>query len=125
MEYASKAVENSGTAIGLRVKDGIVLAVEKLVLSKLLVPGANKRIASVDHHAGIVSHDLARCSQSAFSMTTSRGRASFRTNRWDSRRSLGYDVPTLNEISSIDERYELELTESHCISPVGYCRIAG
>jgi hypothetical protein len=56
VEYASKAVENSGTAIGLRVKDGIVLAVEKLVQSKLLVPGANKRIASVDLHAGVVSH---------------------------------------------------------------------
>ena len=55
VEYAAKAVENAGTVIGLRVKDGIVLAVEKLVQSKLLVPGANKRIASVDQHAGIVS----------------------------------------------------------------------
>ncbi|SCV75000.1 BQ2448_8029 [Microbotryum intermedium] len=55
VEYANKAVENSGTAIGLRCKDGIVLAVEKLVSSKLLVPGANKRIATVDLHAGVVS----------------------------------------------------------------------
>lgn len=38
----------------MRCKDGIVLAVEKLVQSKLLVPGANKRIASVDLHAGLV-----------------------------------------------------------------------
>ena len=51
---ASKAVENSGTVIGLRVKDGVVLAVEKLVPSKLLVPGANRRIASVDLHIGLV-----------------------------------------------------------------------
>lgn len=54
VEYANKAVENAGTVIGLRCKDGIVLAVEKLVLSKLLVPGANKRIATVDRHAGLV-----------------------------------------------------------------------
>lgn len=54
MQYASKAVENAGTAIGLKVKDGVVLAVEKLVQSKLLVPGANRRIASVDDHAGLV-----------------------------------------------------------------------
>lgn len=54
VEYANKAVENSGTAIGLRVKDGVVLAVEKLVLSKLLVPGSNQRIATVDDHAGMV-----------------------------------------------------------------------
>jgi len=58
VEYANKAVETSGTAIGLKVKDGIVLAVEKLVHSKLLVPGANRRIASVDDHAGMASAGL-------------------------------------------------------------------
>lgn len=42
------------TAIGLRVKDGVVLAVEKLVHSKLLVPGANRRIQTVDRHIGLV-----------------------------------------------------------------------
>ncbi|CAG8727729.1 23588_t:CDS:2, partial [Racocetra persica] len=42
VEYAAKAVDNSGTAIGLRVKDGVVLAVEKLVQSKLLVPRSNR-----------------------------------------------------------------------------------
>lgn len=50
--------------IGLRCKDGIVLAVEKLVLSKLLVPGANKRIATVDRHAGLVRSSLAQPSSS-------------------------------------------------------------
>ena len=42
------------TAIGLRVKDGVVLAVEKLVHSKLLVPGANRRIQTIDRHIGLV-----------------------------------------------------------------------
>ena len=42
------------TAIGIRVKDGVVLAVEKLIQSKLLVPGANRRIQNVDRHIGIV-----------------------------------------------------------------------
>lgn len=90
IEYANKAVENSGyvpvtdrqwtefhkvhcslceiamrinvpddsicrTAIGLRVKGGVVLAVEKLVQSKLVIPGSNKRIQSADIHIGIVS----------------------------------------------------------------------
>ncbi|KAI0068933.1 20S proteasome subunit [Artomyces pyxidatus] len=58
VEYANKAVENSGTAIGLRVKDGIVLAVEKLVHSKLLVPGANRRISTVDRHVGLTTAGL-------------------------------------------------------------------
>ncbi|EEB90352.1 hypothetical protein MPER_11450 [Moniliophthora perniciosa FA553] len=58
VEYANKAVENSGTAIGLRVKDGIVLAVEKLVHSKLLVPEANRRIQTVDKHIGLATAGL-------------------------------------------------------------------
>lgn len=31
-----------------------MLAVEKIITSKLLKPGANKRIATVDRHVGIV-----------------------------------------------------------------------
>lgn len=56
VEYAVKAVENGGTAIGIRCKDGVVLAVEKIISSKLLKPGANKRIATVDRHVGIVRY---------------------------------------------------------------------
>jgi 20S proteasome alpha/beta subunit len=55
VEYAVKAVENGGTAVGIRCKDGVVLALEKLVTSKLLKAGANKRIATVDRNMGIVS----------------------------------------------------------------------
>lgn len=55
MEYAVKAVENGGTCIGIRCKDGVVLAVEKIVTSKLLKPGANKRIATIDRNVGVVS----------------------------------------------------------------------
>ncbi|PYH40519.1 proteasome core particle subunit alpha 7 [Aspergillus saccharolyticus JOP 1030-1] len=58
VEYAVKAVENGGTAVGIRCKDGVVLAVEKIISSKLLKPGANKRIATVDRHIGIVSAGL-------------------------------------------------------------------
>lgn len=55
VEYAVKAVENGGTAIGIRCKDGVVLAVEKIVTSKLLKAGANKRIATVDRNMAVVS----------------------------------------------------------------------
>ncbi|CAG2166845.1 unnamed protein product [Oppiella nova] len=53
VEYAHKAVDNSGTVIALRGKDGIVLAAEKLVASKLYEKGANKRIFNVDTHIGV------------------------------------------------------------------------
>ena len=69
VEYAQKAVENSGyvdrdlsptactdcyysnsTVVALKGKDGVVLAVEKIVTSKLYEPGTNKRIFPIDRH---------------------------------------------------------------------------
>lgn len=58
MEYAIKAVENSGTIIGLRGTDGVVFAVEKLVTSKLYEAGANRRVFSIDKHVGMVSGSI-------------------------------------------------------------------
>jgi 20S proteasome subunit alpha 7 len=55
VEYALKGIESSGTALGVRCKDGIVLGVERLVQSKMLVEGgvAARRIHGVDTHVGI------------------------------------------------------------------------
>ena len=53
VEYATKAVDNSSTAVGIRCKDGVVLCVEKPVLSKMLVAGTNRRIMTVDKHSGL------------------------------------------------------------------------
>jgi len=41
------------TVIGLRGKNGVVFAVEKIVTSKLYEPGANKRIFNIDQHVGM------------------------------------------------------------------------
>jgi 20S proteasome subunit alpha 7 len=46
-------VSHERTVIALRGKDGVVLAVEKLVTSKLYEEGANKRIFNVDKHIGV------------------------------------------------------------------------
>jgi 20S proteasome subunit alpha 7 len=40
--------------VGIRCKNGVVLAVEKVVTSKLMKPGVNKCIATVDRHLGAV-----------------------------------------------------------------------
>uniref|UniRef100_A0A182NS94 Proteasome subunit alpha type n=1 Tax=Anopheles dirus TaxID=7168 RepID=A0A182NS94_9DIPT len=53
IEYAAKAVENSGTVIGLRGKDGVVLAVEKLITSKLYEPDCGTRIFTIDTSIGM------------------------------------------------------------------------
>lgn len=44
VEYATKAVEKDTLALGVKCKDGIVLAAEKNLTSTLLTPGANPRI---------------------------------------------------------------------------------
>jgi len=58
IEYANKAVENSGTCLGIRGKDGVVFACEKIVASKLYEKGANRRIANVDTHVGMAAAGL-------------------------------------------------------------------
>ncbi|KAG7007081.1 proteasome subunit alpha type-7 [Physcia stellaris] len=58
VEYAIKAVENGGTSIGIRCKDGVILAVEKIITSKLLKKGANKRISTVDRNFGVAFSGL-------------------------------------------------------------------
>ncbi|KAG2689868.1 hypothetical protein I3760_09G160400 [Carya illinoinensis] len=59
IEYAAKAVDNSGTVIGIKCKDGIVLGVEKLITSKMMLPGSNRRIHSVHRHSGMAVAGLA------------------------------------------------------------------
>lgn len=58
VEYANKAVENSGTVVGLRCKDGVVFGVEKLISSQLLEPGTNRRVGAADYHIGLASAGL-------------------------------------------------------------------
>lgn len=45
----------SSTVIGIRTKDGVILAAQKLLDSKLLVSGTAKRILTADMHIGMVS----------------------------------------------------------------------
>jgi len=59
VEYAGKAVEKSNTAVGIKCVDGVVLAVEKSLISKMLVANSNRRIATIDTHAGLAMSGLA------------------------------------------------------------------
>ena len=51
-------MENSGTALAIRGKDGVVFAVEKIVTSKLYEKGANRRIFNIDTHIGMATAGL-------------------------------------------------------------------
>jgi 20S proteasome subunit alpha 7 len=53
VEYATKAVENAGTAIGILCTDGVVMGVCKPLLQKMLVPTTSQRIHTVSSGAGV------------------------------------------------------------------------
>jgi 20S proteasome subunit alpha 7 len=53
VEYACKAVDNSSTAIGICCRDGVVVACEKVLVSRMLEATSNNRIHCVDRQAGI------------------------------------------------------------------------
>lgn len=59
VEYAAKAVENGGTAVGLRCEDGVVLAVEKMVTNKLHEESSQSRVHTIDGHIGMATGGLA------------------------------------------------------------------
>lgn len=53
VEYAGKAVENAGTAMGLKCRDGVVLCVEKPIFNRMLLPSSSRRIHTIDTHSGM------------------------------------------------------------------------
>ncbi|KAJ7541643.1 hypothetical protein O6H91_10G068300 [Diphasiastrum complanatum] len=59
VEYAAKAVDNSGTVVGIKCKDGVVFGVEKLIVSKMLLEGSNRRIHAVQRHAAMAMAGVA------------------------------------------------------------------
>lgn len=51
MEYAIEAINNAGTCLGLQSVDGIVLAAERRVVSKLLAPSkTSEKTYTIDDH---------------------------------------------------------------------------
>ena len=58
IDYAEKAVEGSSTIVGVVCKDGIVLATEKVLPNRLLLPQTDKRIYSISRHSGIVVNGI-------------------------------------------------------------------
>ncbi|XP_020810070.1 proteasome subunit alpha type-3-like [Drosophila serrata] len=53
VEYATRAVGNSFTAIGIRGKDAVVLAVDKIIRSSLYEPDADGRILTLERNIGM------------------------------------------------------------------------
>ncbi|XP_021294556.1 proteasome subunit alpha type-5 isoform X1 [Herrania umbratica] len=58
VEYAIEAIKLGSTAIGIKTKDGVVLAVEKRITSPLLEPSSVEKIMEIDEHIGCAMSGL-------------------------------------------------------------------
>lgn len=58
VEYAIEAIKLGTTAIGIQTSEGVVLAVEKRITSKLLVPSSIQKLVKLDVHIGCAMSGL-------------------------------------------------------------------
>merc|ERR1711972_81095 len=58
VEYALEAIKLGSTAIGIRTKEGVILAVEKRITSPLIDPSSIEKILEIDEHMGCAMSGL-------------------------------------------------------------------
>jgi proteasome alpha subunit len=58
VEYAREAVKRGTTAVGIIYDKGVLLAVDKNVTSKLIVPKSIEKIFQIDEHIGVATSGL-------------------------------------------------------------------
>ncbi|MDI9624791.1 MAG: archaeal proteasome endopeptidase complex subunit alpha [Methanothermobacter sp.] len=58
VEYAREAVKRGTTSLGVKSKDGVVLAVDKRPTSKLVEPKSIEKIFQIDEHIGAATSGL-------------------------------------------------------------------
>lgn len=116
VEYVAKAVENGGTSIGIKCSDGVVFAVEKVIVSQLLAPGKNKLIQTVDKHVGVVYSGLIPDGKRLASRARDEA-DSFRTNFKD-------QIPVPGLMSRLGEFVRMH-TCANSVRPMGVAAIIG
>lgn len=85
VEYANKAVENSGTTLGIKCVDGVVFGVEKFILTKLHEPDSNNRNFSIDSKTGLAFSGLAADARALVSKAREEAK--------NYRKFYGHDIP--------------------------------
>jgi len=58
VEYAIEAVKLGSTSIGIRTKEGVVIASESRSNSKLIIPESVRKISQIDKHVAVTSAGL-------------------------------------------------------------------
>ncbi len=58
VEYAREAVKRGTTTVGLKFKEGVVLIIDKRIVSRLLVADSIEKIFKIDEHIGCATSGL-------------------------------------------------------------------
>lgn len=58
VEYALEAIKLGSTALGIATNEGVLLAVEKRIESKLMIPSSQSKVFEVDKHVGAIYSGL-------------------------------------------------------------------
>lgn len=58
VEYAREAVKRGTTAVGVKFKDGVILAIDKRITSKLVDASSIEKIFQIDEHIGCATSGL-------------------------------------------------------------------
>ncbi|MEK6959369.1 MAG: archaeal proteasome endopeptidase complex subunit alpha, partial [archaeon] len=58
VEYASKIVEQGTTGVGIVFKDGVILAADKNIQGKMVIPSSIEKIFKIDNNIAVVSAGL-------------------------------------------------------------------
>ena len=80
VEYAAKAADNSGTALGVRCQDGVNIAVDKPLPSATMLASSNRRVHNIDAHIGMTCAGL--LSDSRYVLKEARKEAQNYRNTW-------------------------------------------
>ena len=90
MEYAREAVKRGTTAVGIKIKEGVVLLVDKRVSSRLIESNSIEKIFQIDDHIGAATSGLVADARALID----RARVEAQVNR------VSYDEPIGVEVIS-------------------------
>ena len=116
VEYAKKTVKQGSTSLGIRCEDGIVLAVDKRFVNKLVDPSSIEKISKIDNHVAC-----------AMSGIVSDGRVLVDRLRYMAQEhKFVYDTPSdilmlVKDISDLKQTY----TQSGGVRPFGVSLVIG
>lgn len=116
VEYAKKAVDSSGNVIAIKGKDGVVIATEKFIVSKLYEQTSNARLFSIGEHIS--------CGVAGFYPDAKALVQQGRSYAEEFSNDHGYTIP----ITTLKDRlgsYIGAYTCSSAVRPFGACLVLG